>query len=254
MSREKINSLNTEDRQEEIINHILKLHNKNEPLDMDVTYSKGVFYKNGKVEDPKLKFDLKPVTDDTVQASSNNLPLEDSSIQATMFDPPFIISGKLKADSKEGSNIIAKRFSSYENYDQLKEHYSTTLKELYRVTKDKGIVIIKCQNTISSGKQHFTHFFVLQEAMKYGFYPKDEFILASKSKITSFGKVNKETGKLEGGRWKNQLHAMKTHSFFLVLEKRKPRVDYTFDNVVSNETRIFDNPSKPWNYRTTDAR
>lgn len=208
-----IKSINT--RQEDIINDILKLHNNNQPIDVDVTYSKGVFYKSGEVEQPKLKFDLEPQTEDTIQATSSNLPLEDSSIQCSMFDPPFIIAGKTYKDNGEGSSKIAKRFSAYENYEQLKEHYSSTLKELARVTKKDGIIIIKCQNTISSGKQHFTHYFVINEAIKLGLYPKDEFVLLSKAKMTSFG-----------GRWKQQLHAMKYHSYFIVLQKTTKKVNY----------------------------
>jgi hypothetical protein len=46
------------------------------------------------VKQPKLKFDLTPQTEDTIQASSSNLPLEDSSVKCSMFDPPFVIAGK----------------------------------------------------------------------------------------------------------------------------------------------------------------
>ena len=117
--------------------------------------------------------------------------------------------------NKKGSSKIAKRFGAYENYNQLKKHYHGSLKEFHRILKPKGIVIFKLQNTVSSGKQHFTHYFVMKSAIELGFYPKDEFILHNKSKMTSFG-----------GRWKTQKHAMKHHSYFLVLEKRGNRVNY----------------------------
>ena len=208
-----IKSLGT--NQEDIINDILFLYNGGNDIELDVTYSKGQFYKNGVVNQPKYKFDLEPQTDDTVQADSTNLPLQNDSIKCTMFDPPFIITGKTYKDNKEGSSIIGKRFSGYHSFEDLKYHYYNTLKELYRVTKQNGIVIFKCQNTISSGKQHFSHFFVLKSAIELGFYPIDEFILHNKSKITSFG-----------GRWKTQKHAMKHHSFFLVLKKTNNKVNY----------------------------
>lgn len=180
--------------QQEIINDILLLHNDNEPIEIDCTYSKGIFYKNGIVLEPKYKFDLTPQTIDTIKASSENLPVDSNSIKCTIFDPPFVIAGKTAKDNKEGSSIIAKRFSSYTNYQELKTHYRNTLKELYRITKDNGIVIMKLQNTVSGGKQHFTHNFVMKEALKLGFYPKDEFILLTKSKITSFwGKMEDTT-------------------------------------------------------------
>ena len=158
-----IKSINN--RQEDIINDILSLHNNGEPIDIDVTYSKGVFYKSGEVKQPKQKFDLEPQTDDAIQSSSSDLPLEDESVRCSIFDPPFVIAGKTYKDNGEGSSKITKRFSAYENYEQLKEHYGSTLKELYRITKPNGIVIMKLQNTVSGGKQHFTHFFVLQEVL-----------------------------------------------------------------------------------------
>lgn len=213
METKIIRSVNN--RQEDIINDILNLHNDGNGIDVDVTYSKGVFYKSGEVKQPKLKFDLTPQTEDTIQASSSNLPLEDSSVKCSMFDPPFVIAGKTYKTNDEGSSKIAKRFSAYENYEQLKEHYSSTLKELYRITDNNGIIIVKCQNTVSSGKQHFTHFFLMNEALKLGLYPKDEFILLSKAKMTSFG-----------GRWKKQQHAMKYHSFFIVFQKKSCKINY----------------------------
>lgn len=67
--------------QQQIINDILHLHNGGEGIDVDVTYSKGVFYKDGVVKEPIHKFELTPQTDDTIQASSDNIPLEDSSVK-----------------------------------------------------------------------------------------------------------------------------------------------------------------------------
>ena len=132
-----------------------------------------------------------------------------------MFDPPFVIAGKTYKDNGEGSSKIAKRFSAYENYDELMKHYERTLKEAYRLLKDDGILIVKCQNTVSGGKQYFSHFFLMSAAIQLAFYPKDEFVLVNKSKMTSFG-----------GRWSKQEHAMKHHSYFLVFKKKKVNLKY----------------------------
>lgn len=211
-----IKSINN--NQQEIINDILYLHNNGNPIDLDVTYSKGVFYKNGVVKEPIYKTDKYPQTEDTIQAESTNLPFENEQFNCIMFDPPFMVGGKTYKENKEGSSIILKRFSIYHSYDELKDHYYNTLKELYRVLKQGGIVIMKLQNTISSGKQHMTHFFTVKSAIELGYYVQDEFILESKSKMTSFG-----------GRWKKQQHAMKYHSYFLVLRKVKNKVNYDFN-------------------------
>ena len=87
-----IKSLN--DSQENIIRDVIELHSPNGFIDLDPCYSKGQFYKNGIVAQPKMKFDLTPQTEDTIQANSDNLPLKDKSINTIMFDPPFVISGK----------------------------------------------------------------------------------------------------------------------------------------------------------------
>lgn len=208
-----IQSVNRE--QEDIIINILSLHSPNNKIDVDVTYSKGVFYKSGKVAQPTYKFDLTPQTEDTIQADSRCLPLDNDSVETIMFDPPFVIAGDTYKDNAENSSKIAKRFHRYKDFKELKEHYYNSLKEFYRVLKKGGIVIFKCQNTISGRKQLFSHYFILKSALEIGFYPKDEFVLLSKSKMTSFG-----------GRWKTQQHAMKHHSYFLVLKKENCRVNY----------------------------
>jgi hypothetical protein len=146
--------------QEEIIKNILELHSPNKSIDLDPCYSKGQFYKNGLVPQPTLKFDLEPQTQDTIKASSDSLPLDDNTLCCIMFDPPFIITGKTYKTNKEGSSKITKRFGGYDNFDQLKLHYYNSLKEFYRLLKKDGVVIFKYQNTVSSGKQHLTDYFI----------------------------------------------------------------------------------------------
>ena len=202
-------------KQEDIINFALKLHANTDQIDLDCTYSKGNFYKSGIVKEPTYKYDLHPKFKNIERADSRNLPFEDNSLNTIIFDPPFVISGRTYPKSAKGTCGIQKRYSCYFTFDELKDHYSKSLDEFYRILKPNGIVIFKLQNTISSGKQHFTHFFTMKSAVKSGFYPIDEFILPMKSKITSFG-----------GRWNVQRHAMKYHSFFLVFKKTRCKVNY----------------------------
>ena len=88
--------------------------------------------------------------------------------------------------------------------------------EFWRILKDKGILIFKCQDKISSGKQYLSHYFIINEAIKIGFYPKDLFILLAKNRI------------IADWQKKNQKNARKFHSYFLVLEKNLPnkKIDY----------------------------
>jgi hypothetical protein len=198
----------------EVIKNIMALY-KIDRFDLDCTYSRGLFWKN--LPEPKIKTDLVPVTEDTIQADSEHLPFEDNSMKSIMYDPPFVISGKSYKENKEGSSVIAKRFQGYTTYEKLTTNYYNTLIELYRICEKDGLVVMKTQDTTSGGKNHFTHVMIMNMAIKIGFYPRDLFILVAKMRINSFGT-----------KWKKQEHARKFHSYFIILEKTTPRVKYLF--------------------------
>ena len=199
----------------DVIKNIMKLY-KIEQFDLDCTYSRGLFWKD--LPSPKIKSDLIPVSDDVIEANSENLPFEDNSMKSIMCDLPFVICGKSYKSDKEGSSVIAKRFEGYPNYNALKINYYNTLKELYRVCDNDGFVVFKCQDSVSGGLNYFTHVMVNNMANKIGFYVKDMFILVANMRINSFG-----------GRWNKQEHARKYHSYYIILQKVKNRVNYNFD-------------------------
>lgn len=214
---------------DDVISNIMKLYNI-EQFDLDCTYSTGNFWKN--LKGPKIKTDLFPKNDNIIQADSENLPFEDGSMKSIMYDPPFVIAGKSYRDNKEGSSIIAKRYEGYESYAHLTRNYYNTLKELYRITEKGGIVVFKCQDTVSGGKNHFTHCLIMNMAVNIGFYPRDMFVLHNNVRINSFGT-----------KWTKQEHARKYHSYFWVFEKVKPRVKYDFtgsiESVISQDSEEF---------------
>lgn len=76
--------------EQEIIRDILYLHAKNKPIDLDPTFSIGNFYKDG-IAKPKYKFDKYPQLPEVAEASSENLPLQNESVEVIMFDPPFLM-------------------------------------------------------------------------------------------------------------------------------------------------------------------
>jgi hypothetical protein len=214
------------------ITNIMKLHNI-EQFDLDCTYSKGNFWKD--LPHPKYKSDIYPVNDTVIEASSENLPFENNSMKSVMYDPPFVIvgSGKGHRNNRTGSSIIAKRFEGYGTYDELKSNYYNTLKELYRIVDDGGFVVMKCQDTVSGGKQYFSHVMVMNMAYQIGFYPKDLFILTSNVRVNAFN----------GKKWTKQYHARKYHSYFWIFEKIKPKVTYDFipqGSVVYQDTYLPD--------------
>lgn len=189
--------------QYEIMRNIKTLFLNDEAVDCDPTYSKGVFYKEcGGLPKPKLKFDLFPKTEDTLQADCRNLPLGDSSIQSIMFDPPFLV-GYTK---EKPTGLVGERFHGFAYIKDLWDFYDESLIEFQRVLKKKGVLVFKCQDTVSSGKQYLSHVHIINKAEELGFYCKDVFILLAKSRMI-------------GHNHKNQKHARKFHSYFLVFEK-----------------------------------
>jgi hypothetical protein len=196
--------------EQDIIRNILHLHANGKMIDCDPTYSIGNFYKGWAVK-PKYKFDKFPQLEGVVEATSDKLPLENNSVEVIMFDPPFVISGEDYDDLPEGSGIISKRFTAFKNFIQLKEMYQKSLVEFYRILTEGGILIFKCQDIVSSALNHFSHCWVMNEALKVGFYPKDLFILIAKNRIND-------------GR--KQQHARKYHCYFWVFKKTKCKILY----------------------------
>lgn len=200
--------------QSEIIRWILQLHVPSGRIDCDPTYSIGNFYKNTGIDEPEYKFDINPQVEGVEFGDSRHLPLDDKSINCLMFDPPFLATTGKSLKQDDGHNIINKRFGVYPSEQELHQFYIDSLKEAYRILKDKGILIFKCQDKISSGKQYMSHCFIYNEAVKIGFYPKDMFVLLSKNRLVADWQL------------KNQKNARKFHSYFWVFEKTNKRILY----------------------------
>ena len=200
--------------QSEIIKWILDLHVPQHYIDCDPTYSKGNFYNNTGIEHPKYRYDILPQCEGVEYGDNRSLPLASNSINCMMFDPPFLATTGKSLSSDDDSNKINKRFGVYPSEKELHQFYIDSLKEAYRILADNGILIFKCQDKISSGKQYMSHVFVMNEAVKAGFYPKDLFILLAKNRLVADWQA------------KNQKNARKYHSYFWVFEKCNKSVEY----------------------------
>lgn len=203
--------------QYEIIQNILKLYNEERPIECDITYSIGQFYKENtyrnddgeaitiQLQQPKYKFDLYPQTEDTIKLEVEGvIPLDDNSVSCIMFDPPFIIHGG--SEIKDTSRTV-NRFSGYVNREALYRSYYLWIKECYRVLKPDGILILKHQDCISSQCFMTSVEYSWLVAESVGFNTVDSFTLLAKSRIK--------------GKIKQQLHARRYDSVFKVLKKTK---------------------------------
>ena len=124
--------------QADIIRKILRLHVPGGKIDCDPTYSIGAFYNGTGIEPPLLRFDINPQAEGVAQADARHLPINDSSINCMMIDPPFLATTGKSLSSRIG-NIINRRFGVYPNEKALHQFYIDSLQEAYRVLKPHGI-------------------------------------------------------------------------------------------------------------------
>ncbi len=211
---------------DEILEQIIDLHCPG-GFELDPTYSIGNFY-NGHISEPKYKFDLAPREKGVIPANAENLPLRAGSIKSIMFDPPFLLGGNTKGFLKPDDNNscrIEKRFSSLKNWNDLRKFYTGAVFEFQRILKLNGILVFKCQDVVTCGKNHFSHVYVMNEAIRAGFYAKDLFVLLSKNRIISYD-------------IEQQKHARKFHSYFWVFQKTtKQNIEYCGFKNKSDGTR-----------------
>lgn len=196
----------------------------------DVTYSKGVFWRNV----DKSQYDLFP--SDLRKSGlpkyvelgvdSRKLPYEDSSFDALVFDPPYMHTPggtahnghqnfeDYYANNVEQSKEVLEEIWKDTNGTPPKYHeavldlYFRSGREAYRVLKKKGIYIVKCQDEVCANKQRFTHIEITNELEKYGFIGEDLFVVMRNNKPG----VSRLKGK--------QKHARKNHSYFMVYRKK----------------------------------
>jgi len=185
--------------EQELLNTIIKIH-CNSGIELDPMFNKGMFYKKGIVDKPKYMFDIEPQVEGVQKGDATNLPLDDSSINLMVLDPPFLFG----IHGKTEQNVCSKRYTIIPSFDELKKLYIGIIKESSRVLKKGGILIFKCQDYTDS-KTTMTHCFVYQWALENGFYAKDLCLLVKTNKI-----FNPNT---------TQRHFRKVHSYFWIFKK-----------------------------------
>lgn len=180
------------DTDQQILEHIIMLHNDGKPFDVDPTYSKGVMWR--RLPQPLHQFDLNPQIDGVKQADARALPLDNSSVASIAFDPPFLIrTGK--------GSIIKDRFSSFPSVDEMWSCYGEALTEFHRVLVKGGIVAFKCQGQVLSGKQVWSVEEVFSMARARGFYVLDKLYRHNKSPMPRVGRIRQRHARRNLATW-----------------------------------------------------
>lgn len=174
----------------------------------DVTYGKGVFWRNV----PKGQYDVL-ATDISTGTDCRELPYDDSSIGCVVFDPPYMHTpgGTAHAGHQnyEGYYKNNKGTVSVKKYHEaVLELYFTGAREAFRVLRRNGVYIVKCQDEVCANRQRLTHVELINELERIGFVAEDLFVVVRKNKPGV-------------SRLVNQRHARKNHSYFIVFVKPK---------------------------------
>jgi len=217
---------------DDVFPEILKIYVKKQSVIAEVTYGKGVFWKKVKLEDYQIRFsDLKTKDlPDYVQGGvdSRKLPYEENTFDAVVFDPPYMhtpggtahnghqnFENYYQNNAEQDAQIQQEINRDYNGtppkyHDLVLDLYYRSAREAFRVLKNKGIYIVKCQDEVCANKQRLTHIEITVELAKYGFICEDMFIVVRKNKPGV-------------SRIKNQYHARKNHSYFMVYRKVVPK-------------------------------
>lgn len=200
----------------ELFPKILKLHVPKGATIADVTYGKGVFWRNVDLKDYKLiKSDIRHGVD------CRDLSYWKNSLDCVVLDPPYMEglyrkskshmagSGSHKAFREHYSNGEATNGAGPKWHDAVLDMYFKAGKEAHRVLKSGGILIVKCQDEVSANTQRLTHVEIINYYETLGFYAKDLFVI-----------VRLNTPAIS--RLITQVHARKNHSYFLVFVKASP--------------------------------
>jgi hypothetical protein len=192
---------------------ILRLHVPKGSVVADVTYGKGVFWKQVPDDDYiVLASDLQTGTDAT------ELPYEDESLDALVLDPPYMEglfrreqshmagTGTHAAFRKHYSNGQATGGNGPKWHDAVLDLYHRAGAEAKRTLRIGGVFIVKCQDEVSANRQRLTHVELIGHFESNDFYCKDLFVVVRANRPGV-------------SRVKKQVHARKNHSYFLVFVK-----------------------------------
>ena len=198
-----------------VFTNILRLYVPRGAEGCDVTYGKGSFWNAASREHIGKLY----ATDLQDGVCLSALPYGDASMGFHVLDPPYMC-GFFRPLASQKAQANHSDFSSrYGNHGEtgykgqyyhaaVENIYKDGIQEGWRVLAPGGIQITKVQDEVSSHKQHLTHCFVVNEAVRLGFEVLDLFVVVRNDKP-------------HGRRIQRQEHARKNHSYFLVF--RKPR-------------------------------
>lgn len=181
----------------ELIPNCLEMYAKEGDKIADVTYGKGVFWKNVDTS----KYDLLG-TDLQTGVNFSNLPYDDNEMDLLVLDPPYMHGGSTV--KKSINDCYKNQNTSHESVIRL---YAGGILEASRVLKKKGRIFVKTQDEIESGKQRWSHIEIINCLEMFGFSILDMFVLHQSGKPAMRNDYQKT--------------ARKNHSYMIIAEFKR---------------------------------
>ena len=187
---------------------ILGLYVSRGSIVADVTYGKGAFWRNVSLGDYFLR-----ATDILEGVDCRDLPYQDGTIDCVVLDPPYMHTpgggthmGQPAFEEHYRNNGTGNN-TDKKYHEAVVELYKEAGEEAFRVLRERGVFIVKCQDEVCTNRQRFTHIELIQAFEQMGFVAEDLFVVVRQNKPGVSATVR-------------QVHARKNHSYFLVLWKR----------------------------------
>jgi hypothetical protein len=173
----------------------------------DVSYGKGVFWRDVPLDAYKVL-----ATDLATGIDCRSLPYEDGSIDCVVFDPPYMHTpgGTAHVDHQNYEQYYRNNEAAAESryHEAVLDLYFSAGREAWRVLRQGGVYIVKCQDEVCANRQRLTHVEIINEFARHGFIAEDLFVVL-------------RPGRPGVSRMLTQAHARKNHSYFLVFLKPK---------------------------------
>ena len=183
-----------------LIEQVCRLYLNDGDAIADITYGRGVFWKSVSQDIRNRVTGSDIITVPERPYDFRNLPYADKSFDVVVLDPPYIHGPGKHHTDRAYQNAAT---TAGMNHNAIRQLYVDGMKEAARISRRHGW--IKCKDQIDTGMQRWSHCELMVEALNMGMFVRDMFICIPTSQTAR-------------GRWVNQYHARKPHSFLLICE------------------------------------
>jgi hypothetical protein len=195
---------------DDVFPKILQLYVRPGAVVADITYGKGVFWRNIRSGSYNLR-----ASDIQDGVDCRKLPYKDGELDCVVFDPPYMHTPGGTTHTNSHSPF-EKHYRNNESGNQTASKYHEAVLDLYReggreacrTLRKKGVFIVKCQDEVCANRQRFTHIEIIDMYEKFGFIAEDLFVVVRSNRPGV-------------SRMVRQVHARKNHSYFLVFWKQQ---------------------------------